>query len=87
MLDASITHSYLSASLNDNKKGLEQSLSILPVVAQPNVTKDEIIQVAQQRYPNSIEPFEKDGYTWVGMLGLKFNQNGKLIAVKRAWEL
>jgi hypothetical protein len=31
---------------------------------------------------SGIEPFEKDGYLWVDNLGLRFDDKGRLIAVR-----
>jgi hypothetical protein len=86
LLDAGVSNTYLDTSLTDNETALNQVLALLPCVAKPDVSKDELISVARKAAPNGIEPFEKEGYVWIGSIGLKFNQEGKLVEVKRAWE-
>ena len=85
LLDAGITLTYTRVSFEDNREALSQTLALLPVVAQPGVTREKIISEA--RLPgNTFEPFEKDGFVWVGKIGLKFNDRGQLIEASRAWD-
>lgn len=78
MIDSGITHTYLKASFETTNELLSQSLAILPVVARHGAKRSDIIKAA--RVPNdSTEPFEKDGYVWVGQLGLQFNAQGEFI--------
>lgn len=85
LLDAGISQAYLGASLEDNKQALNQTLVLLPVVAQPGISKEKIISVARPA-SDSIAPFEKYGFVWVGKIGLKFNNQGKLVEAIRAWD-
>ena len=83
-LDVGVTQAYQGDSLNANKKALAQMIALLPLVARPNITRAEIIAAA--RIPGSHpEPFEKDGFVWVEMIGMRFNEKGQLIEVTRAW--
>jgi hypothetical protein len=85
LLDAGITLTYTGVSLEENKEALSQTLALLPVVAKLDVTREKIISVA--RLPgDTSEPFEKDGFVWVGRIGLKFNDRGHLVEVSRAWQ-
>jgi uncharacterized protein YxeA len=84
-LDFGVSYTYLSDSYNDNKNALNQVLTILPLIAEQKCSKDEIIQKAKS-YDKSIEPFEKDGYTWIGFIGIKFDEKGKVTEVKKGWE-
>ena len=83
-LDAGITHSYSQVSLENNKEALAQSLAVIEAAAQTDATKQSIIQAAQTVGSNS-EPFEKDGYVWVGSIGLKFDSIGHLTNASRSW--
>jgi hypothetical protein len=83
-LDAGVTQTHLGASLDDNKQALAQTLALLPVVARAGVSRSDV--VAGARLPGSQDqPFEKDGFVWVGKIGLKFNEQGQLIEAARAW--
>jgi hypothetical protein len=76
MLDAGITQTYARASQETTSELLAQTLAILPVVVKAGVTRNEVISAA--RVPNDqTEPYEKEGYVWVGQLGLKFTQRGQ----------
>lgn len=85
LLDAGISHTYLGTSLEDNKEALNQTLVLLPVVAQAGTSREKIISAARPA-GDSIAPFEKDGFVWVGRIGLKFSNDGKLIEATRAWD-
>jgi hypothetical protein len=82
--DAGVTHAYLTDSLNDNRGALSQTLALLPVVARPGVSKSEVIAAARQTDLRA-EPFEKDGFIWIGWIGLKFDDAGRVIEASRAW--
>lgn len=77
-LDAGITSTYQSASLEASQQALAQAFAVLKVNAEANPSKAEVIAAAQAAWP-AIEPFEKDGYLWVGHLGLRFNEAGRLV--------
>ncbi len=78
LIDAGITHTYMSASLDTTNELLNQSLAILPVVARPGASRSDIINAALVKN-DPVGPFEKEGYVWVGQLGLEFNEQGKFI--------
>ncbi len=84
LLDSGISLTYTGVSLEDNKQALSQTLALLPVVAQPGITREKIISSARLA-GNTSAPFEKDGFVWVGKIGLKFNERGQLIEASRAW--
>jgi hypothetical protein len=54
------------------------------VVARAGVSQPEIIAAARLAGPQ-VEPFEKDGFLWVGKIGLRFDAQGRLVEVARAW--
>lgn len=78
VLDAGVTETYMSASLDTTAELLGQTLALLPVVARPDTTRQDIINAALVKN-DPVGPFEKEGYVWVGQLGLQFNAQGKLI--------
>lgn len=78
LVDAGITQTYMRGTIDDTAEALRQTLALLPVVARPGISKAEVIAVA--RLPgNATEPFEKEGFVWVGQLGLRFDDQGILI--------
>jgi hypothetical protein len=78
VLDAGITHTYMRASFDTTSETLTQALAILQVVAKPGATRSQVLAAA--KLPNDpVGPFEKEGYVWVGQLGLQFNEQGQLV--------
>jgi hypothetical protein len=84
LLDTGVTQTYMGAALDDNKQALAQTLALLPVVARPGVSRSEVLAAARSAEPSDV-PFEKDGFVWVGKIGLKFNERGQLVEASRAW--
>lgn len=78
LLDAGVTHTYQSASLEESQQALAQSLAVIKVMAVSNHSQQAVIDAAKAAWPG-VEPFEKDGYLWVGRLGLRFNAAGRLV--------
>lgn len=74
-----ITRMYQDDSFKTSQRALKQCLRLLPIVAKPNITRDEVVAAAQEK--NGSEPFEKEGYLWVDELGLKFDEKGHLTQV------
>lgn len=77
-LDDGITHTYFQQECNTKSVLLTQTLSVLPVVAKPKASEGEILAAAQLQNSRA-SPFEKNGFVWVGQLGLQFNDEGQLI--------
>ncbi len=80
-LDNGITHTYLNDSMEHASRGLNQAMAILPLVAK-GANREEIISAASKASNLDSPPFEKDGYVFVGELGLKFDGAGKFVGVK-----
>jgi len=78
VLDLGVTLTYQGASLEENQQTLSQALAIVKASADSSASRTQLIEAAQKAWPSS-EPFEKDGYLWVGRLGLRFNNNGRLV--------
>jgi hypothetical protein len=83
-LDAGVSSSYQGVSLEEHRQALSQALAIINVAALANATRGQVIAAARNGGPPS-EPFEKDGYLWVGRLGLRFDRSGKLIEAVPSW--
>jgi hypothetical protein len=80
-VDSGVSYSYLSDSYHGARSTAQQALAILPVATRVNASQSDVIAAAAKASGDS-SPFDKDGYTWVGYLGLKFDANGRLIEAK-----
>jgi len=80
-IDFGITHTYAMQACSEDSEALQQALALLPVVATPGVDRESVIATAHSE--SGYTPFEKDGFTWVGQLGLRFDEDGKLSEVSR----
>lgn len=74
--------SYREQQQNGIEETIKQLQATFPEIAK-NATKGEIV-AATSKYTEE-EVFEKDGCTWVGWLGLKFDKNNKLESVSLSW--
>jgi Co/Zn/Cd efflux system component len=84
-LDCGVSLSYRDVSLHDNATALRQALAILPTVAAAPTDRDAVIAAAL-RSADHPDTFEKDGYLYIGRLGLKFSADGKLIDATTSWK-
>ena len=82
LVDVGITQTYTGVTLDYYDEALNQTLVLLPVVARQGVTRDEILAAAG----DTVDAFEKDGFTWIGRVGLKFDDQGRLVEAMKAWE-
>lgn len=82
VLDAGVSVTYREAV---NEQALAQALALLPAVARPDATRSEVEDAARAAAPSS-DPFEANGFVWVGKIGLKFNKQGRLVEARRAWD-
>ena len=78
LLDAGVSYTYLHSSLEDSREVADRALAVLKETSRETATRESIIAAAVAGQPGT-EPFEKDGFVWVGNLGLRFNDDGKLI--------
>jgi hypothetical protein len=76
VLDAGISLTYARASEETTSELLTQTLAVLPVVARTGVSREQVVAAARIT-KDRVEPYEKEGYVWVGQLGLKFNPQGQ----------
>ncbi len=80
-IDFGITHTYAMQTCVEDSQALKQTMAILPLVASHSSSPTQVITAAML-WPDE-QPFEKDGFTWVGRLGLRFDTQGKLAEVSR----
>jgi hypothetical protein len=84
-IDASVTAMYQEQTFQDNHEALAQTLAIIPILTRPDSTKERVLEAAK----NSIQDnkyFIKDGFIWIGKIGLKFDKNDRLVEVVPAWD-
>jgi hypothetical protein len=84
VLDAGVSNAYLAVSYEDNKQALAQVIALVPILANGNASREEIIAVAQGAASDP-DSFEKEGFVWVGRIGLRFGPNGELQEISRSW--
>ncbi|HEX6592904.1 MAG TPA: hypothetical protein VF050_12985 [Moraxellaceae bacterium] len=77
-VDCGISLTYLDDSATHSGMALQQTRAILPLVAK-GAERQAIVQAVQATQTAPVAPFEKDGYLWVGELGLKFDQDGHFL--------
>lgn len=82
LVDSGVTLSYRVQQTHELEETRKQLMLLLPVVAK-NVKKKVIVKAATQF--TDLEPFEKDGCTWVGWLGFKFGGDNQLSSVSPIW--
>lgn len=80
-LDSGVTHTYAMQVCNEQDLALRQALSLLPVAVRPNATREAVIAAARRGGDESV--FDKDGFTWVGGLGLRFDADGRLLEARQ----
>ena len=76
-IDRSVSLSYLEASYATESELLKQMAAVLNVIVSPDATRDNVVRAAQLGASTNA-PFEKEGYVWVGQLGLRFDAHAKL---------
>ncbi len=70
----------LQQQVDDASALLDQALAVLPVVADEEASQEEVIAAAQP-VGAAIAPVERDGFIWVEHLGMRFDDEGRLISV------
>lgn len=80
--DNAITFSYHDDQLRWEQAALTDALALIPA-SKPTATKSEVSAFFHLR--SELEPFEKDGCVWFDNLGVKFDDNERIIHVSRRW--
>lgn len=83
-LDSGVSAMYADVVLQENHRALAQMLAIIPVAASPDSTPAQVLSAAQRAAPGS-QPLEKDGFTWVGGIGLRFSETGRVVEAVPGW--
>jgi len=83
-IDAGISRTYQGVSLEDNREALRQTIAIISEIAKLNANRESIIRAAAVPGDNS-EPLEKEGFVWVGKIGLRFDEAGELVEAVPGW--
>jgi len=83
-LDAGITYTYQQDSLQKSQEALKQTLAVIKASGQ-GATKEEVLAAAMSNAEGVTEPFEKEGYIWVGSIGLRFSEGGHLQEAMPSW--
>jgi len=79
-IDAGVTAAYQDDSFRAVSTALKQHEAILPLVLEGKRNKAEIVAAAKAA-ANDPEPFEKEGVTHIGRVGLKFDAKNRLVGL------
>ena len=83
-LDAGVTAAYRDQVLQEHHQALAELLEVAPVASDPAASRESVLDAARLAAIGTTE-YEKDGYVWVGMLGYRFDDLGRLRDVQTAW--
>jgi hypothetical protein len=82
VIDSGVTLSYREQQTYELEETRKQLMATFPETAK-KATKNEIVTAASKFTDQEI--FEKNGCTWIGRLGFKFDENNKLKSVSPSW--
>src|SRR5262245_10480966 len=85
VLDGGISYTYLKNSYDNARNTALQAIAVSAEVARDTATKQSVIDAAAQIQPG-VDSFEKDGFVWVGDIGLRFDDTGMFVEAKPAVE-
>ena len=83
-VDSGITLTYLEQSLEEHHQALAALLAVAPIAADPEATPESVLAVALEAGEYRFT-FEKEGFIWVGELGYRFDEMGRLEEVQTSW--
>ena len=81
-VDDAITASYRDSELVLNQQALDDALRLMPLV-DSDLGRAKFVAKAEELFED--ESFEKDGCVWVGNLGLKFDEDDRLVHASPNW--
>jgi hypothetical protein len=84
-VDVGHAYSDQESSLRLSNEALSQALAVVKVAANPEATREQVIDAATKSARVPGEPFEKDGFLWVGSLGVRFSDTGHLVEAAPSW--
>ena len=82
-IDNAVTDSYRQHEQAFTYRALDNALRLIPMM-KPAATRDQLIADAERLFHD--DSFEKDGCTWIGSLGFKFDDEGQLTHVSPSWK-
>jgi hypothetical protein len=85
VLDGGVSFTYLQSSYDNARGTALQAIAVSAEVARSTATRQSVIDAAAQIQPG-VDPFEKEGFVWVGDIGLRFDDTGKFVEAKPAVE-
>jgi hypothetical protein len=80
--DLAITLAYKEQQVYELEETRKQLMAILPIMSK-DLSREEVIEIAKQSTDEEL--FDKDDCVWVGRVGLKFDETGKLAHVSPTW--
>lgn len=86
VVDAGVTASYRQSDLDAYQQMFVELQAVVPVSFSLGATREAVLSAARAAATHDIE-FEKDGYVWVGHLGCRFNEAGRLAEVQNGSSL
>ena len=81
-IDNGVTATYREQQFYEEQRTRVQLSKMFPEVSHA-LSKQQLVAIAEKQ--SGEESYEKDGCTWVGWLGFKFNSNGELVFVSPSW--
>ncbi|WP_281557731.1 hypothetical protein [Thalassomonas sp. RHCl1] len=81
-IEQGVTNSYRDQQMRELDETRKQLMAVLPEIA-GNLNKQEVVAIVSKH--TDLESYEKEGCTWAGWVGLKFNETGALQAVAPVW--
>jgi hypothetical protein len=82
--DAAVTTMYLEQTFDEHRQALTELLVVAPVAADPAATPESVLGAARATARDGVS-FEKEGFVWVGQLGYRFDDAGRLVEVRTSW--
>lgn len=81
-LDFGLSSTHQEVELEHTKEALSQMRAVLVAVADGTETRGEVLEAARSgAFASDPVQFEKEGYVWIGRIGLAFNADGRLVGV------
>ena len=81
-IDTAVTQTFRDQMLFERTKTTNTLAAMLPSLAEGK-SRDDIVATAEKAVGE--KAFEKDGATWVGLVGLVFDDKGALTQVRPSW--
>lgn len=83
-IDAGVTAMYRDQVLEEQRQALIELLAVAPEAASAGATRESVLAVARAAADRTTD-LEKEGFVWVGKLGYRFSEEGRLLEVRTAW--